>query len=83
MYLAEHGCSPAERDKFIACEKGVTDDADLEKCKEAISCGTVNKGEKEKGSEASARGTVAPAAHHPAPPPPHAAAHAPLPTKAK
>jgi hypothetical protein len=45
MYLAKHGCDVAARDKFIECEKGVSDDDGLKKCEDAVACGDVNKGE--------------------------------------
>ncbi len=63
MYLAEHGCSAEDRDKFIACEKSATDEASFKKCEDEVTCGNVNK-----GGEASAKGSTAPA---------HAAGHTP------
>jgi hypothetical protein len=72
MYLAEHGCDAADRDKFIECEKAATDDESFKKCEDAVSCGAVNAKKSEPTATAKAAtgtaghaGHAAPA-HHPA-----------------
>ena len=64
MELAEHGCTEAEREEFVACERAAKDEDGLDKCAQAVTCG-------EAKPTLSASKATSPAAHaggHPASP---------------
>jgi hypothetical protein len=56
MELAEHGCSDADRETFVSCERAAKDETGLDACAKAVTCGNA------KPSVAQSKGTT-PASH--------------------
>ena len=68
MELAEHGCTDADRERFVDCERAAKDEDGLDKCAKEVSCGSAKPSvAQSKGTSAAHPGTHAAPSSHPAP----------------